>query len=71
MKYSNTVPLQRNFSGEQAILNLLLTNASLAKEAILTLKSETFYVEPHKIIYETIIDVYEIYLGANAPLVIT
>ena len=71
MKYSNPVPLPSNFLVEQAILNLLLTNASLAKEAILTLKSETFYFEPHRIIYETIIDIHEKNLGANVTLVIT
>jgi replicative DNA helicase len=71
MKYSNSVPLPSNFLVEQAILNLLLTNDSLAKEAILNLKSEAFYFEPHRIIYETIIDIHEKNLGTNVTLLIT
>lgn len=71
MKYSNPIPLPNNFLVEQAILNLLLTNSSLAKEALLSLKSETFYFEPHRLIYETILEVHEKNLGANITLVIT
>ena len=59
MKYSNPVPLQSNFIVEQAILNFLSTNASLAKEAMLTLKSETFYFKLYRIIHETTMNVHE------------
>ena len=71
MKYSNPAPLPSNFLVEQAILNLLLTNPSLAKDTILSLKSETFYFEPHRIIYETIIGIHEKNQGANVTAVIT
>ena len=71
MKYSNPAPLPSNFLVEQAVLNLLLTNPSLAKDAILSLKSEAFHFEPHRIIYETIIGLHEKNLGANVTVLIT
>jgi replicative DNA helicase len=71
MNYSNPMTLPNNFLAEQAILNILLTNTSLVKEALLDLKPETFYFEPHRLIYETIIEVYEKNYGTNITLIIT
>jgi len=59
MKNSNTTPLPNNFLAEQAILNLLITNPLLIHEVILDLKPESFYFEPHKLIYKTISEIYE------------
>ena len=71
MNYSHPITLPNNFLAEQAILNILLTNTSLVKEALLDLKPETFYFEPHRFIYETIIEVYEKNSGTNITLIIT
>lgn len=51
LKYSNSTELPNNFLAEQSILNILLTNPSLITTAIENLKEESFYFEPHKIIY--------------------
>ena len=71
MKNQNSTPLPNNFLAEQAILNLLLTNASLIKEAVLDLKPESFYFEDHKIIYETICELYEKNTLINLITVVT
>ena len=71
MKYLNTTPLPNNFLAEQAILNLLLTNPSLIKEALLDLKTESFYFEPHRLIYETICEIYEKNDVINITIIIT
>ena len=71
MKNLNSVSLPNNFLAEQAILNLILTNTSLVKEALLDLKPETFYFEPHRLIYQTITEVYEKNSGINITLIIT
>ena len=71
MKYSNPIPLPSNFLAEQATLNLLLTNSFLAKETFLSLKPEAFYFEPHRLIYESIIEVHEKNLGVNITLILT
>ena len=71
MKYLNSTPLPNNFLAEQAILNLLLTNPSLIKEALLDLKAESFYFEPHKLIYETICEIYEKNNVINITTIIT
>lgn len=71
MKYLNTTPLPNNFLAEQAILNLLLTNPSLIKEALLDLKTESFYFEPHRLIYETICEIYEKNNVINVTVIIT
>ena len=60
MKYSNTIQLPNNFFAEQAILNIFLTNPNLIEDEILTtLKVESFYFEPHRIIYQTICELRE------------
>lgn len=51
LKYSNSTELPNNFLAEQSILNILLTNPALITTAIENLKEESFYFEPHKIIY--------------------
>lgn len=71
MKYQNSTPLPNNFLAEQAILNLLLTNSSLIKEAVLDLKPESFYFEDHKFIYETICELYEKNTLINLITVVT
>ena len=71
MKHQNSTPLPNNFLAEQAILNLLLTNSSLIKEAVLDLKSESFYFEEHKLIFETIYDLYEKNTLINLITVVT
>lgn len=71
LKYSNTTPLPNNFLAEQAILNILLTNSSLVKTALQNLKLESFYFEPHKFIYQIIIELSEKNQSINLTSVIT
>jgi replicative DNA helicase len=71
MKKSTTTPLPNNFLAEQAILNLLVTNPLLINEIILDLKPESFYFEPHKLIYETILEIYESNTAINLTNIIT
>jgi replicative DNA helicase len=71
MKNSTTTPLPNNFLAEQAILNLLVTNPLLINEIILDLKPESFYFEPHKLIYETILEIYESNTAINLTNIIT
>ena len=71
MKNLNSVPLPNNFLAEKAILNLLLINPSLVKEALLVLKPEAFYSEAHRLIYQTIIEVNEKNSGLNVILIVT
>lgn len=71
MKNLNSVSLPNNYPAEKAILNLILTNTSLVKEALLDLKPETFYFEPYRLIYQTITEVYEKNSGINITLIIT
>ena len=67
LKYSNSTILPNNILAEQAILNILLTNPSpsLIQEVLLNLKIESFYFEPHKLIYETISELSEKNLSIN------
>jgi len=51
--------LPNNFIAEQSILNILLTNPSFLPTTILTLKENAFYHEPHKLIYQTLIELSE------------
>jgi replicative DNA helicase len=71
LKYSNTTPLPNNFLAEQAILNILLTNSSLVKTALQNLKLESFYFEPHRLIYQMIIELSEKNQSINLTTVIT
>ena len=71
MESLNSVPLPNNFLAEKAILNLFITNTYLIKEALLDLKSEAFYDEAHRLIYETIIELYEKDYGINMTLILT
>ena len=59
MKYSNTTPLPNDYLAEQAILNILLETPSFLNDIVLTLKPESFYFEPHKIIYESLLKLRE------------
>ena len=68
MKYSNNTQLPNNFFVEQAVLNIFLTNPTLIEEEILaTLKIESFYFEPHRILYEIICELKE----KNRPVSLT
>jgi replicative DNA helicase len=58
-KYSNNSVLPNNFLAEQSVLNLLLTNPHLIKDILPELKPASFYFEPHRIIYESLIDLNE------------
>ena len=72
LKYSNSTPLPHNFLAEQAILNILLTNSTafLIQEVLSNLKVESFYFEPHKLIYETIFELSEKNMPVNLANVI-
>ena len=59
LKYSNLTPLPNNFLAEQSILNILLTNPNLIKKALETLKIDSFYFEPNKILYSTLLKLEE------------
>ena len=71
IKYSNQSQLPNNYLAEEAILNILLTSPFLIKEIISHLKVETFYFEPHKIIYQTILELVEKNKDVNLILIIT
>lgn len=66
-KYSNNSVLPNNFLAEQAILNLLLTNPQVIKDILTELKPASFYFEPHRIIYESLIALNE----QNVPITLT
>lgn len=51
INYSPSTPLPNNFLAEQSILNILLTTPPLIKKTVDLLKIDSFYFEPHKIIY--------------------
>ena len=72
LKYSNSTTLPNNILAEQAILNILLTNPSpsLIQEVLLNLKIESFYFEPHKLLYETISELSEENLPINLANII-
>jgi replicative DNA helicase len=71
LKYSNKSILPNNFLAEQAILNILLTNPSLVKDILPELQPNSFYFEPHKIIYETILELAENNNSINLTSVLT
>uniref|UniRef100_UPI00258DC4D9 DnaB-like helicase N-terminal domain-containing protein n=1 Tax=Hydrotalea sp. TaxID=2881279 RepID=UPI00258DC4D9 len=48
-----------SFLIEQSILNILLTNSFLIKKVAPTLRKESFYFEPHRILYEILIELTE------------
>lgn len=65
--YSNTTPLPHNFLAEESILNILLTHPKLVKKTLINLKSDSFYFEPHKIIYSILSELDE----ENKPITLT
>lgn len=71
IKYSNETPLPNNFLAEQAILNILLTNSFLVSKVSTKLKPETFYFEPHRILYEIFCTLDEEQIRVNPTNVIT
>ena len=68
LKYSNSTELPNNFLAEQSILNILLTNPALITKATENLKEESFYFEPHKIIYSILCEWRLVYPNQNLNL---
>ena len=64
-KYINLNSLPNNFLMEQSILSILLTNPFLLKNVINTLKINSFYFENNKIIYNTLLELFELNKSAN------
>ena len=56
---SKTVELPNNFLAEQATLNILLTNPNLIRNVSSVINIESFYFEPHRLIYLTILELTE------------
>ena len=71
LKYFDSTPLPHNFLAEQGVLNILLTNPALIENVFLSLKIDAFYYVPHKLIYQTIVELYESQQNINVPTVIT
>ena len=71
LNYSNLTPLPNNFLAEQAILNILLTNPFLLSKVTTKLKPETFYFEPHRILYEIFCTLDEEQIRVNPTNIIT
>ena len=69
--FSKISPIPNNFIVEQNILNILLTNPTLIKSTILNLKSNAFYNESHKLIYEMLIELSENQKIINYTILIT
>ena len=59
IKYTNFNTLPNSFLIEQSILNILLTNSFLIKKVTPTLRKESFYFEPHRILYEILTELTE------------
>ena len=64
-KYINLNSLPNNFLMEQSILTILLTNPFLLKNVINTLKINSFYYENNKIIYKTLLELFEFNKSIN------
>ena len=62
------VELPNNFLAEQAVLNILLTNPNLIKNVVTLTSVESFYFEPHKLIYLTICELTEELQSENLNL---
>ena len=58
-KNSKIAELPNNFLAEQAVLNILLTNPNLIKTVNSLINIESFYFEPHRLIYLTILELTE------------
>ena len=71
LSYSTATPLPNNFLAEESVLNILLTTPKLIKKSIASLKSESFYYEPHKIIYETLLKLENQNKNINLTILIT
>ena len=56
---SKIVELPNNFLAEQATLNILLTNPNLIRNVRSVINIESFYFEPHRLIYLTILELTE------------
>lgn len=69
---SNSLPiLPHSIIIEEGILNILLNNSSIIKKTISKLKIESFYFEPHRIIYKTIVQLSEKNTRITLPILIS
>jgi replicative DNA helicase len=59
LKYSNTWNLPNDTTSEMTILSILLTNPLLIKDTLPNLKVETFFLEAHQLIYQTLLELFE------------
>ena len=59
LKYTNSNTLPNSFLTEQSVLNILLNNSFLIEKITPTLKAESFYFEPHRILYEILTELTE------------
>ena len=67
----NLKNLPNNIFAEQAILTILLTNPFLVKTIIDKLNINSFYFEPHRIIYKTLLNLIEINQSVNVTNLIS
>eukprot|EP01041_Mallomonas_annulata_P000032 gene32-35_t len=66
--------LPNSFLAEQAILNIFLTNTnkmSIIRSNIPNIKKEAFFFEPHKLIYETIVELSDKNNSINLTTIIS
>ena len=66
-KYINLNSLPNHALLEQSILTILLTNPFLLKEVLNILKTNSFYFENHKILYQSLLELFEL----NQPINVT
>jgi replicative DNA helicase len=71
LKYTNLTTLPNSFLTEQAILNILFLNPFLIKKIISSLPIQSFYFEPHKLIYQTLCELCEQERVINTTTLIT
>jgi len=71
LKNLNLQALPNNFLAEQSLLNILLTNPKIIKKTLEAVKIESFYFEPHKIIYSTIYELDEQKINITLTTLIT
>jgi replicative DNA helicase len=71
LTYTDTITLPNSFLTEQAILNILLLHPFLVKKIISKIKKQSFYFEPHRIIYEILCELYEKEKVINVTTVVT
>lgn len=71
IKYSQSTILPNNFLAEQAVLNILLTNPALIENNLSKLNIESFYFEPHRLIFVAILNLSEKQIPINLTTLIS